>query len=113
MSSIEEQLSRISAALARISERLEPRLPRLLTTVRFAKELGVGHTKLRQLISEGRVQTVRLGKRYLVPTYQLEMLAMPRPSAKKQASPRPRTPAPVDGTGADAAARARVRLKKL
>ena len=54
----------------------DPSVPKILAvTVKEAKRLsGVGHTKLYELIAEGRLETVKIGRRTLVRYRSLEAL---------------------------------------
>jgi excisionase family DNA binding protein len=60
LSSIEEQLRRLIAEVARLADKMERPLPTLLTKQRAAAELGVKRGKLNQLISDGKLLAVQL-----------------------------------------------------
>ena len=49
--------------------------PVMLSIPQAAKQLGVGTTKLKQLIASGQLKSVTLGRRRLVPSVALEAFA--------------------------------------
>lgn len=46
--------------------------PRLLNDRQAAARLGIGRTKLRELLSTGQLRSVRIGRRVLVPVGEVE-----------------------------------------
>ena len=47
-------------------------LPRLLAIKQVIYELGIGRTAIYELIKEGKLKTVMIGRRRLVPTEAIE-----------------------------------------
>lgn len=86
MASIEEQLSVLAASLGRVVERLdtEGTLPKVLTKRRAAKELSISLSKLNRLIRDGRLLTVEIGRRRMIPSTEVEKLARPASSSSRK-----------------------------
>lgn len=74
---LRQELQALAKKLDSISERLEEVAtpPRLLTLARAARCLGVGETKLQQLIRTRVVRTVKLGARRMVPLSEVVRVA--------------------------------------
>jgi len=56
-----------------------PGEPVMLSVPEAAAQLGVGTTKLKQLIASGRVTSVTIGRRRLIPTASLQAFAASSP----------------------------------
>jgi len=78
---MEQEFRRLNEAIAKITERLGGTdLPMVLTRERAAKELSVSVSTLKKLIREGKVFTVEIGRRRMVPSAEVLRLATPPPA---------------------------------
>lgn len=68
------ELRSIRAELRKLSEQLRP-VSKCLSPAAAAKQLGIGLTKMRQLITSGHVKTVLLGKRRMVSLSEIDRVA--------------------------------------
>jgi excisionase family DNA binding protein len=56
----------------------------LVTTKEAWQSLGIGRTRLFEILSEGRIQAVRLGRRTLIPVEELERFAAALPARNEK-----------------------------
>jgi excisionase family DNA binding protein len=64
----------VTAALASVPAAV-PGEPVMLSVPEAAEQLGVGTTKVKQLIASGQLASVTIGRRRLIPTAGLQALA--------------------------------------
>lgn len=91
------ELRSIRGELKKISDRLGSPNQDLFTMPQAARRLGIGQTKLREIVQARKLSVVTLGRRRMVPASELERLARPSAPAAKQprALRAKRTPAGV------------------
>lgn len=87
-----ESLARLEALLedmrdriSRLEERLQPQ-PTALTYPMAAQRLGVGLTKMKEMIKRGDVKTTRVGKVPMVSLAELERVTTPQAERPKAAT---------------------------
>lgn len=86
------ELRSLRAELREVRERLRP-TPKCLRPAQAAKLLGVGLTKMREMIARGDVRTVAVGKRRMVTLAEVERFLAAKEKTshrapfKRQASP--------------------------
>jgi excisionase family DNA binding protein len=73
---LEKFLAELRERLSRIEERLQP-TPTCLPFPEAAQKLGVGLTKLKELVRSGELRTSTVGKRQMVSLAELERLSTP------------------------------------
>ncbi len=81
MSDVEGLVSRLVAVLTALAEKMSGQkgLPSILTPQRVALELSCSVSKVRAMIREGELATVRVGGRLGVPSREIERLLGPSP----------------------------------
>lgn len=72
-------LGRLEGGLAQLLERSRPALPLVLTVKAAAEQLSVSERTMRALVASGRVASVLVGNRRMVPSSVLLELAKPVP----------------------------------
>lgn len=88
---IEETLAKFEAQLEeirRIVERLEGKLkpePTCLTYPEAAERLGVGLTKLKEMVKRGDLRTSKVGKVPMISLAEIQRVSTPPPERPKQA----------------------------
>lgn len=107
---IEDKLDELCSTLDRLVQQLDAPMPKVLTRERAAHELSVSLTTLKQMIRDGQLVTVSIGKRQMVPASEVMRLAKPAPAKKASSAHRPRAAA---STALDEASAVRALLKKL
>lgn len=83
---LEALLLELRAKLERIEERLQPE-PTCLTYPAAAARLGVGLTKLKEMVRRGEIRTSRVGRVPMVAVSELDRIATPeaeRPRVERQ-----------------------------
>lgn len=87
--SVERSLERLEALLGeirtrieRVEERLKPE-PTCLTYPAAAQRLGVGLTKLKQMVKRGEIRATRIGRVPMISAAELQYVATPPPERPK------------------------------
>lgn len=106
-----DRLDEILEELKRLSRLMESPGPRLFKYGQAAKALGVSVTTVKQLIRDGELATVKIGKRPMIPMSEIERLSTPA-APKSTSSRAPRRRRGQRDAKAEAAA-LRQALKKL
>lgn len=83
---LEAVMLEIRERLARIEERLQPQ-PTCMDFPEAAKRLGVGLTKLKEMVARGELRTSTVGRRAMISISELERVAAPdeeKPRVERQ-----------------------------
>lgn len=104
---LQEISKRLDALTSRLEEVATP--PRLLSMARAARSLGIGQTKLAELIRRKVVRTVKLGERRMVPLSEVIRVATV-PETSRFSRPGPDMEPSTGRAGAD---EVRARLAKI
>src|SRR5882724_4609664 len=87
MTSLEEvtlELRSIRAELRQLTDRLKP-LPMCLSFTAAALQLSISVATIKRMVRDGRLPTVTLGRRRLVPQTEIEHLARPTAPSRRPA----------------------------
>lgn len=79
---IEAQLELMRKIIERLEERLAPE-PTVLTFPKAAARLGVGLTKLKQLVKSGQLRPALVGEVKMIPMSEIHRLSTPPPERAK------------------------------
>ncbi len=107
---IEEEVRAMRLEITRLLDRVDRPLPLVLTKKRAAKELSIGITKLKGLISAGLITTIMMDRVSMISTREVRRVATdgthPAKAPRGKAPPRPRK-ASKTSTAAEEVERAR------
>lgn len=101
LNSIEEKLEAVKRHLDEVTSP-----PRLLSMAKAARHLGIGPTKMGELIRDRVIRTVKLGERRMIPLSELVRVT-------SLSSPAKGAPEPTTQVGRAGADEARARLAKI
>ena len=91
-SGLEQQMEQVLAEIRAVRKAMEHRVElKTYSLQQTAQALGVGLTTVRKLLREGKLFTVKIGERRLVPVAEVNRLATPKQSPLKSSKPRVET----------------------
>lgn len=98
MDDIRGALDRLERGMAELAARVRPSLPLVLTVKAAAAQLSVSERTMRTLVADGKVPSVLVGGRRMVPSASLLRMAQPveQEASTKRAGRRPRAAARLD-----------------